>query len=140
MSARATTLAGILCLLVSGGAAIGATAASGRPEPRTVPVTIHYSRFDPGTFDVASGETVRFVVTNSDPIDHEFIIGDEALQRAHEVGTQAYHAPEPGVMSVPAGATMETTYTFPSTPGALILGCHLPGHYAFGMRAPITIG
>jgi uncharacterized cupredoxin-like copper-binding protein len=41
-------------------------------------------------------------------------------------------------MSVPAGETATTTYTFAQA-GELILGCHLPGHYAFGMRADVTI-
>ena len=83
-------------------------------------------------------ETVRFVVHNEDPIDHEFILGDRTVQIAHEHGTQAYHAPSPGVMTVPAGQTRVTTYTFRAA-GPLIIGCHLPGHYAYGMRAPVTV-
>jgi uncharacterized cupredoxin-like copper-binding protein len=31
-----------------------------------------------------------------------------------------------------------TTVTFPSQ-GSLLFGCHLPGHYAYGMRGVITI-
>jgi uncharacterized cupredoxin-like copper-binding protein len=106
---------------------------------RTVEVELRYSHFHPDAFTVAPGETVRFVVHNGDPIDHEFIIGDAAMQRVHERGTEAYHPPRPGEMSVPAGETRETTYTFPSAAGGLLLGCHLPGHYAYGMRAAITI-
>jgi uncharacterized cupredoxin-like copper-binding protein len=105
---------------------------------RTVDITIHFSRFSVASIPVATGETVRFVVHNEDPIDHEFILGDRTVQIAHEHGTQAYHAPSPGVMTVPAGQTRVTTYTFRAA-GPLIIGCHLPGHYAYGMRAPVTV-
>ncbi len=102
-------------------------------------VRLEHSRFViDGGLRVRPGETVRYVVENTDPIDHEFIIGGQAVQDAHELGTEAYHPPRPGEMSVPPGAVMETTYTYPTRPGS-ILGCHLPGHYAYGMRADITI-
>jgi uncharacterized cupredoxin-like copper-binding protein len=127
-----------LVLLVGTGAALALAAAD--PGVRTIEVTIRYSHFNPDAYTVQPGETVRFVVTNVDPIDHEFIIGDAHVQRVHENGTEPYHPPRPGEMTVPAGQTRETTYTFPSAPGSLILGCHVPGHYAYGMKAPITIG
>jgi uncharacterized cupredoxin-like copper-binding protein len=104
-------------------------------------MTIHYSRFDPASLQVEPGETVRFVVTNTDPIDHEFLVGDAEMQEIHEKGTEAHHGARPGEISVPAGATVETTFTFPSTlaPG-WEFACHLPGHYDFGMHGPITLG
>ncbi|MEX0985317.1 MAG: plastocyanin/azurin family copper-binding protein [Actinomycetota bacterium] len=126
-----------LLLLVGGGAVWGGVLDTG---VRTVEVLLRYSHFEPDVITVEPGETVRFVVHNGDPIDHEFIIGDAAVQRAHERGTESFHAPRPGEMTVPAGATRETTYTFPPAPATLILGCHLPSHYAYGMRAAITVG
>jgi uncharacterized cupredoxin-like copper-binding protein len=119
-------------------AAVSCAPAAEDDAPRTVRVEIHYSRFDPGRFAFAPGETVTFVVENTDPIDHEFILGDEAVQLAHERGTEAYHPPRPGEMTIPAGATATTTYTFDQA-GPLILGCHLPGHYAYGMRSEVTV-
>ena len=91
-------------------------------------MTIHFSRFDPASLQVEPGETVRFVVTNTDPIDHEFLVGDAEMQQIHEKGTEAHHGARPGEISVPAGATVETTFTFPSTlePG-WEFACHLPG-------------
>ena len=124
---------------------LAASLAAGRaPEPapsrtRTVSITIHFSRFDPASIDAAAGETVRFVIRNTDPIDHEFILGDELVQAIHERGTEAVHPPKPGEVSVPAGATVETTYTF-RVPGALTYGCHVPGHFAYGMRGSVTVG
>jgi plastocyanin len=37
---------------------------------RIVHVRIHYSRFYPEAIDVEPGQTVRFVVENTDPFDH----------------------------------------------------------------------
>lgn len=123
---------------------VGATAASrgaaARANAGTVHITIHYSSFAPDLLSVDPGEAVRFVIENTDPIDHEFILGDEHVQLVHEEGTEAHHAPRPGEVSVPAGETVVTTYTFPETPGELIFGCHLPGHYDFGMRGTAAIG
>lgn len=112
--------------------------ASATPEARTVEIRIHYSRFEPATIDVRRGETVRFVIANTDPIDHEFIVGDEAVQNAHERGTEAYHPPRPGEVTIPAGQTVETTYTFDGP--NVLFGCHLPGHYAYGMRGVMVVG
>jgi len=105
---------------------------------RTVEVTIHYSRFDPSTLTFEPGTTVRFEIRNTDPIDHEFILGDEDVQAVHERGTEAHHGARPGEISIPAGTTRITTYTFTES-GTLIFGCHLPGHYAYGMRGTATV-
>jgi uncharacterized cupredoxin-like copper-binding protein len=114
------------------------TPASGDEGDQTVHVRLRYSRFEPSTFTFEAGTTVTFVVENADPIDHEFILGDRSVQIAHERGTEAYHPPRPGEMTVPAGETLSTTYTFTAS-GDLILGCHLPGHYAYGMRAIVHV-
>jgi uncharacterized cupredoxin-like copper-binding protein len=106
--------------------------------PRVVDVTIHYSRFGTTTMKFRAGETVQFVVHNEDPIDHEFLIGNRKLQAIHEKGTEAHHGARPGEISIPAGTTRSTTYTF-TGPGSLIFGCHMPGHYAYGMRGIIQI-
>ena len=111
---------------------------SAQPTTRTVHIRIHFSHFDPTDIDVEQGQTIRFVVENTDPIDHEFIVGDEQVQQAHEAGTEAHHPPRPGEISIAPGETVITTVTFPST-GSLLFGCHLPGHYAYGMRGTITI-
>lgn len=106
---------------------------------RTVEIAIHHTRFLPASFEVAPGTTVRFVLRNTDPIDHEFIVGDEQVQARHEKGTEAHHGAKPGEVSVPAGGTASTTYTF-SKPGTVLIGCHLPGHYAYGMRGSVRVG
>jgi uncharacterized cupredoxin-like copper-binding protein len=85
------------------------------------------------------GDTVTFVIRNDDPIDHEFILGDEAVQERHEEGKERHHhGLVPGEISVPAGETRETTYTFTES-GSLTYACHLPGHFAYGMRGEVVV-
>jgi uncharacterized cupredoxin-like copper-binding protein len=142
MVSRFRTAIALLALAAVGTTACGTASAGSEPADRvlrTVNVTIHYSHFDPSSFSFPPGTTVRFVVRNTDPIDHEFIVGDQAVQDAHESGTEAYHAPRPGEMTVPAGTTRATILTF-ARPGSLIFGCHLPGHYAYGMHGVIRVG
>ncbi len=138
MKLRVAAAAVALTLLV--GAAAASRGAAARANAGAVRITIHYSSFAPDRLSVEPGETVRFVIRNTDPIDHEFILGDEHVQLVHEEGTEAHHPPRPGEVSVPSGQTVVTTYTFPETPGELIFGCHLPGHYDFGMRGTVAIG
>jgi uncharacterized cupredoxin-like copper-binding protein len=110
----------------------------GSPQDEIV-ITIEHSSFRPPQLSVEPGATVTFVVRNTDPIDHEFILGDEELQDVHEKGTEMHHGARPGELSIPAGEERTTTYTFPQS-GRLIYGCHIPGHYAFGMKGFVTIG
>ena len=106
---------------------------------RTVTIDVHHSRFSIDELDVRPGETIRFVVRNSDPIPHELIVGDQSVQDVHEAGTEAHHGDRAGEVSVAPGATATTTYRF-DRPGRLLFGCHLPGHWAYGMRGTITVG
>ena len=137
MKLRAAAAAVALALLV--GAVATSRGAAARANAGTIDMTIRFSRFEPGEIAVAPGETVRFVIRNTDPIDHEFILGDGRVQLVHEEGTEAHHDPRPGEVSVPAGETVVTTYTFPKIAGALIFGCHLPGHYDYGMRGTVRV-
>lgn len=119
-------------------AALLSSCAPASGEERTVTLTLEHSRFRPDRLHFSAGDTVRFVVNNTDPIDHELIIGDARVQKVHERGTEPHHGDEPGEVSVQAGETGETTYTF-GRPGRLYFGCHLPGHYDFGMRGTISV-
>jgi uncharacterized cupredoxin-like copper-binding protein len=128
-------------VIVAGLLLVGALAGWGNAGSaiRTVHITIHFSHFDTSSILASPGETVRFVIENQDPIDHEFIVGDEQVQLIHEKGTEPAHGAKPGEVSVPAETTAETTYTFPSGTGTLEFACHLPGHYAYGMHGTIMI-
>ncbi len=113
---------------------------SPRVSERTVELTVHHSKFSLEELRVRPGETVRFVLRNTDPIPHELIVGDQWVQDVHEAGTESHHADRPGEVSVAPGATAVTTYRFGSSGGRLLFGCHLPGHWAYGMKGTITVG
>ncbi|MBV8981680.1 MAG: hypothetical protein JO086_12330 [Acidimicrobiia bacterium] len=120
------------------GAGAGCTARSDAASG-VVNIEIHHSRFVPAAVSVGSRQTVRFVVRNTDPIDHEFIVGDQATQDRHEHGADDHHdGSVPGEISVPAGTTVTTTY-YVDRRRQLLYGCHLPGHWAYGMRGVIRV-
>jgi len=127
----------VAAIVVAAGLALTGCA-GGHGSERTVELTVHHSRFSLDELHVRPGETIRFVLRNTDPIPHELIVGDQSVQDVHEAGTEAHHGDRPGEVSVAPGATAVTTYRFGS-PGRLLFGCHVPGHWAYGMRGVITI-
>ncbi len=135
---RSLAAAVLLALL----AACGHASAEGRSH-LTVDVTIHHSAFDPGSFRFDAGTTVTFVIHNTDPIEHEFIVGGPALQYYIEHTAHPKHdGSVPGQISVPAGTTRTTTYTFTQAThddGDMEFACHVFGHYRYGMHGPITV-
>jgi uncharacterized cupredoxin-like copper-binding protein len=104
----------------------------------TVDVDIHYSAFSFSTRRVREGTLVRFLVHNRDPIHHEFIVGPASVHLAHERGTEASHPPVPGEVSVAPGDVGETFYRF-DQPGRVLFACHLPGHFAYGMKGYVVV-
>ena len=132
--AAATTAAGY----VVAGEDDGPPAVALGPEPVTVLVDVEHSRFEPSFLRVVAGTEVRFVVTNSDPINHELIVGPADVHARHRNGTEPYHEPRPGELSVGPDEQGVTSYVF-TEPGTVEMACHLPGHYAFGMRGEVEV-
>jgi uncharacterized cupredoxin-like copper-binding protein len=133
MTRRGIVFLAAVALTVAGGCADRAGGTT------TVELTIRHSRFEPAVIDRDPGDTLRFVVRNLDPIDHELIVGSPTVQRRHEVGRDAHHHGDvPGEVSVPAGAVRTTTYTVGNAD--VPFGCHLPGHWAYGMRGLVRVG
>jgi uncharacterized cupredoxin-like copper-binding protein len=104
-----------------------------------VEVDMSYSRFSlPEDLAVHEGTLVEFVVTNTDPINHELIVGDDAVHARHATGHEPFHPPVPGEVSVGPGERGLTTYLF-DEPGEVRYVCHLAGHAAYGMEGTITV-
>lgn len=117
---------------------IAANAVARSSDPIEVPITIHYSHFDPALVRVPAGRAVTFVITNTDPIDHEWIVGDAASHERHRAGTEPVHDARPTEISIPAGTVRRTTVTFAASGSELFI-CHLPGHEAYGMVGTVVI-
>ena len=116
--------------------ASGAPAAATRIEVALTDVL----KIELASSSVPLGVPVTFVIKNTGTGEHEFYLGDEATQSAHEqemVDSGMAHGETDGV-SVPPGETKEFTYTFTKA-GETLAGCHVAGHYAAGMKAAITV-
>ncbi|MEO8274541.1 MAG: plastocyanin/azurin family copper-binding protein [Chloroflexota bacterium] len=96
-------------------------------------------RMEPAELTVGIGAPVTFRITNMGKVEHEFYIGSEAEQTAHDAEMLAgpMHEHLNGVGLAP-GETRTLTYTFERA-GPVLAGCHVPGHYAAGMVARILV-
>ncbi len=99
--------------------------------------------FDSDEVEVEVGETVTFRVTNVGKLPHDFTIGDSDTQDGHDV--EMSEMPMDGMgtddanaMTMDPSETKDMTWTFTEA-GEILMGCHIPGHYAAGMRGTITI-
>jgi uncharacterized cupredoxin-like copper-binding protein len=131
---------GIALALIAAGVLVAALVASvgASADPTTVEIRIQFSRFIPATVTVPAGRPITFVLSNEDPIDHEWIVGDEALHARHRTGAEPKHTARPTEVSIDALGPRTTTVTFERT-GTYAFICHLPGHEAYGMTGTVTV-
>jgi len=116
--------------------AAGACAPADAATPVVVHVRIHYSKFEPAAITVPANKPVTYIITNDDPIDHEWLIGDASFHARHRTGTEAAHGDRPDEVSVAAGQTKSTTLTFAE--GSYLFICHFPLHEQYGMIGIVT--
>ena len=122
--------------------------------PREVNVIARDWLFQPPVVDVVPGETVLLHVVNGGLEVHEAVIGDAAAQDAWEQAEAAAAVgqgpgPTPRVsldpsvgglrIVVASGQRVDVVWTVPAAEpaGGLVIGCHIPGHWAKGMVVPI---
>ena len=132
-------LSGIVVALAIAGAAAAWTAVRGATGTLELTVDIRYSHFEPSELSVPVGVAVTIVLRNRDPIDHEWILGDEVVHERHRTGTEPVHAARPTEITVLAGETRRTTIVIDEA-GSLQYICHLPGHEAYGMVGVLVAG
>jgi uncharacterized cupredoxin-like copper-binding protein len=98
-------------------------------------------RYSPKRFEVTSGDTITFEVTNSDVTPHELVLGNAAYQELHESQASTggvYHDYSRYSVHLAPGETLGFTWTF-DTPGRVLYACHIQGHYERGMVGEILI-
>ncbi len=127
------------------------TSAGTASHPREVNIVAKDYLFLPSEVRLVPGETVLLHVINGGLATHEVVIGDAAVQAAWEVAEAATVDAPPGPtpsVSVPpgeegvrivvaSGERRDVLWTVPSAGGPLIVGCHIPGHFARGMQVPV---
>ncbi|MBX9817877.1 MAG: cupredoxin family protein [Burkholderiaceae bacterium] len=124
------------------------TQAIGKPgvaAKATRTITIDMSdtmRFTPSTIQVRRGETIRFVVTNSGQLKHEFNLGTEADLKAHYAQMLKFpemEHDEPNLVSLAPGKTGEVIWQFTKS-GTVHFACLHAGHYEAGMKGTVAVG
>lgn len=118
--------------------AVAAASGCAAPSAETVTIAIRHSAFDPAELSVPAGVPVTFILVNTDPIDHEWLIGDAEFHDAHRTGSHATHGEVATEVTVPALETVRTTITF-DEPAILSYTCHLPQHESYGMVGVLTV-
>ena len=124
------------------------TSSRGSGDTRTIEIEMVDIAFEPDRIEVAAGETVRFVFTNSGEVAHDAFIGDADAQADHEAEMRAAgdddghgggHSDEDtDAVTVEPGDSAELTHTFKDA-GTIEIGCHQAGHYAAGMKLTVQV-
>lgn len=122
-------------------------------NPRPVNVILRDYAFNPTPLYLVEGETVTFHVINGGLVEHEFVLGNQAVQaawaRAHAAATPpAPFATRPPVsvepdarglrILLPSGSSTSVSYLVPAGV-ELALMCHLPGHVEQGMVGAVEV-
>jgi uncharacterized cupredoxin-like copper-binding protein len=115
--------------------------APAQPETIEVKLTDFGVETPVTTFKV--GQPYQFVITNTGAVAHEFVImrpleEDEMNMPGHGMEESLVTVTDE---QLPPGATVTVDYTFtePMSEGELEFACHVTGHYAAGMKIPITV-
>ncbi len=101
-------------------------------------------RYDLEELTVTAGETIRFVFSNNDGMQHNFILGEpgslevigtaaDEMAQTPEGATREYVPEAEGVIMftglVDPGDTVELVWEVPAEPGEYIYVCTFPGHW-----------
>lgn len=145
---RVRYLAPVVALLLTvaacsgGGSSTASSTPEGSASSGTTTLAVKLTdalRMDPESMTVKVGTPITFVVTNTGKTEHEFVLGDEAEQMAHEQTMGGMPMSDSATaISLKPGETKTLIYTFPKV-NAFLAGCHESGHYAGGMKATITV-
>lgn len=132
---------------------------------RVVRIKMIDNAYEPESVQVRAGETVRFVLTNSGQLLHEFNIGTVAMHMEHQkemammvehgmmtatgmnhdmknmdhsqMGGMSMKHDDPNSVLVEPGKTAELVWKF-SKSIELEFACNIPGHYEAGMTGKVN--
>lgn len=102
--------------------------------------------FEPSSFEITAGQTVKFVLKNDGLIEHEFRASNAHRVEEHLAAGHEDHDNEGGhheggdiIVLVQPGETEELVMTFPDDMTMYTeIACLIPGHYEAGMKADLT--
>ena len=112
---------------------------------RVVEVTMHEGNgkmgYTPPNLSVKRGEQIKFVITNSGELKHEFILANEKDNLKHAEVMKKYPEMEhddPNAKNLEPNAKSEILWRF-SKRGTFEYACLIPGHREAGMTGKITV-
>lgn len=115
-----------------------------RPDVPTRVVRIEMAepmRFLPDRIRVRRGETIRFVFSNSDYREHEFVIGEVGALQAHAAMMRMHPSMnhrEVNAVTVSPWNEGELLWHFGQA-GSVDFACLIPGHFEAGMRGMVVV-
>ncbi|WP_417422503.1 cupredoxin domain-containing protein [Halomonas sp.] len=124
---------------------------------RTISLEAGDMWFDPEALEMAAGEVVKFEVTNTGNLEHEFVIGSKEAQEEHRQmllnmanggghdmsnmshgdGHDMASMNMAGITIAP-GETGTLLWSVPDNVNELEYACNIPGHYESGMYGNFT--
>jgi uncharacterized cupredoxin-like copper-binding protein len=127
-------------------------------HPRNVIIVAKDYTYVPAIVDLVPGESVVLQVLNGGLVIHEVVIGGMDVQDAWEAAEAATAGAPPGPtpqvsvapdvaglrIVVRSGERVDVPWTVPldaatsaAAGGGWLVGCHIPGHWAAGMKVPV---
>ena len=105
----------------------------------TINVTLTDFAYNPTTFTVPAGATVKLNATNNGVVEHEF-----AIMKLGTSVTPPFGDKDEGNIfweldEIQPGTTKSDTFTAPTEPGDYEIVCGLAGHIENGMVATLTV-
>lgn len=98
-------------------------------------------RFIPASVNVKQGETIRFQITNSGKVKHEFVLGTEKELKEHYqvmLKNPEMEHEEPNMITLAGGKSGDVTWQFTKA-GTVHFACLQPGHYDAGMKGAVSV-
>lgn len=109
---------------------------------RTIQVDmINGMRFKPSDIQVRKGETIRFVLKNTDSVKHEFSLGTKQELLEHYEVMKKFpdmEHDEPNKISLAPGQQGEVIWKFTKA-GAVDFACLHVGHFDAGMKGLVKV-
>lgn len=151
---KSSTLVSIALLVASSAASAAGTHGSGHGDSpigkpgvaskvnRTINIEMaNGMRFTPSEIRARNGETIRFVLKNTDGIKHEYTLGTQKeLLQHYEVMKKfpGMEHDEPNKISLAPGKRGEVIWQFTKA-GAVNFACLQPGHFDAGMKGQVIV-
>lgn len=98
-------------------------------------------RFKPSDIQVRKGETIRFVLKNTDGVKHEFSLGTQQELLEHYEVMKKFpdmEHDEPNKISLAPGKRGEVIWQFTKA-AAVDFACLHPGHFDAGMKGQVIV-